>query len=184
MLQTGSIFIHPYDNPHVIAGQGTVALELIEEVSVLDAIIAPIGGGGLMSGICISTAALMPSIRLFGAEPVGADDAARSLATGVLVEQTNPDTICDGLLTSLGELTWPILQTHLKGIITVTDEEVVEAMRVLAFHTGMIVEPSGATPLAAVIKAKESHLTGIERIGIILSGGNIASDDLPFDLPV
>ena len=106
---TGAHFIHPYDDPHVIAGQGTAAVELLDQVDRLDAIVAPIGGGGLMSGTCIAAAAIRPNVRLIGAEPVGADDAARSLKAERLIPQTAPDTICDGLLTSLSELTWSIL---------------------------------------------------------------------------
>ena len=181
--RTGAAFIHPYDDANVIAGQGTAALELIEEVPDLDMIIAPIGGGGLMSGTCIAARALDSRIRLFGAEPAGADDAARSLKEGELIPQENPDTICDGLLTSLGELTWPILSTHLDDVITVSDEQVVEAMRLLFELTGMIVEPSGAIPLAAAMSGDLPPSSRNGRIGLILSGGNIAIEDLPFDVP-
>lgn len=180
MSRTGASFIHPYDNPEVIAGQGTAALEFIEEVGELDVIIAPVGGGGLMSGTCIAARGLDSGIRLFGAEPSGADDAARSLAAGELIPQTGPDTICDGLLTSLGQLTWPILFSHLEDIITLSDRRVIEAMRLLLEHTGMVVEPSGATVLAAAIKAADGILEQGMRVGLILSGGNIAADDAIF----
>jgi len=178
--RTGAAFIHPFDNPHVIAGQGTAAFELLQEVGGLDAVMAPIGGGGLLSGTSIATRKLAPNAMIFGAEPSGADDAARSLAAGELIPQTSPDTICDGLLTSLGELTWPILRDHLEGIITVSDDEVLRAMKLLHSHLGMVVEPSGATCLAAVLKPEFNEREGIDRIGIILSGGNIDPEGFPF----
>ena len=123
--KTGATVIHPFNNPDVIAGQGTAALELIEDIEDLDAIIAPIGGGGLMSGTCVATHSLLPNAKLYGAEPKGADDAYRSLKEGRMLPQENPDTICDGLLTSLGENTWNILKDHLDAIYTGTDDEVI-----------------------------------------------------------
>ena len=172
--RTGAALIHPYDNPDVIAGQGTASMELFEQAGDLDAIIAPVGGGGLMSGTSITTRALFPDTRIIGAEPKGADDAARSLEAGKLLLQTEPDTICDGLLTSMGEYTWPIIRDHLEEIITVSDEEVVEAMRLILKHLGMVVEPSGAASLAAVLKPEFRELEGrMDRVGVILSGGNV-----------
>ena len=173
MEKTGAALIHPYDNPDVIAGQGTASMELFEQGGSVDAVIAPIGGGGLMSGTCITTRALFPDTRIFGAEPVGADDAARSLEAGELLPQTDPDTICDGLLTSMGEHTWPIIRDHLEKIFTVSDEEVVEAMRLILKHLGMVVEPSGAASLAAVLGPGFRALDDIDRVGVILSGGNV-----------
>ena len=140
---------------------------------------APIGGGGLLSGTSIATRKLAPNAMIFGAEPSGADDAARSLAAGELIPQTSPDTICDGLLTSLGELTWPILRDHLEGIITVSDDEVLQAMKLLYSHLGMVIEPSGATCLAAVLKPEFKEREGIDKIGIILSGGNVDPGGIP-----
>ena len=178
--RTGATLVHPYDNPNVIAGQGTAAMELFEQAGPMDAMVAPVGGGGLMSGTCITTRALFPETRLFGAEPEGADDAARSLAADEYIPQTGPDTICDGLLTSLGQLTWPILRDHLEGIITVSDEEVIEAMRLLLKHLGMVVEPSGAASLAAVLRPEFRDLEGISRVGLILSGGNVDPGSVSF----
>tara|TARA_Y100001970_G_C14149295_1_gene811736 strand:- start:173 stop:1171 length:999 start_codon:yes stop_codon:yes gene_type:complete len=178
MERTGATFVHPFDNPRVVAGQGTAALELINEVGPIDAIIAPIGGGGLLSGTSITTRALLPEARIFGAEPTGADDAARSLKAGRLIPQTGPDTICDGLLTSLCDMTYDILSNHLEAIITVTDEEVIEAMKLIKDHLDMIVEPSSATVLAAILQPEFATLEGIDSIGLILSGGNV--DSLPF----
>ncbi|RJU85923.1 MAG: pyridoxal-phosphate dependent enzyme, partial [Candidatus Poseidoniales archaeon] len=137
--RTGATFIHPFDNPNVIAGQGTAAKEMIEECGSLDAVLSPIGGGGLMSGTCISTRSLLPDAPIFGTEPEGADDAARSLETGEYVPQTGPDTICDGLLTSMGEITWPIIKRNVKEIIRVSDEDVLDAMTLIHRTFGMIV---------------------------------------------
>ena len=180
VVETGATFIHPYDHPHVIAGQGTAARELIQELNqqgeTLDLVIAPIGGGGLMAGTALSTRALLPKAIIWGAEPLGADDAARSFAQGKLIPQTSPTTICDGLLTSVGELTWPILRDHLEQIITVTDEEVIHALRLTLSRLKILIEPSCATPLAALLHADiPKH---VRRIGVILSGGNVDLDAL------
>lgn len=176
--ETGATFIHPYNNPKVIAGQGTAALELIQEVGSLDLMITPIGGGGLISGTSVATRYLCPDSLIWGVEPEGADDAYRSFETGVLTPQTDPQTICDGLLTSLGDLTWPIIRDHLERIITVDDQEVISAMRLIWSRMKMIVEPSCATPLAALIKSDLPSNT--HRVGVVLSGGNVDLDRLPW----
>ena len=178
--KTGAQVVHPFNNPNVIAGQGTAALEMIEDLGTLDAIIAPIGGGGLMSGTCITTRSLLPGTKLFGAEPAGADDAYRSLKEGKIIPQTNPDTICDGLLTSLGEYTWNILKDHLEAIYTVTDDEVINAMRLVWERMKIIIEPSSATAVAVVLKSEFKALKGLEKVGIILTGGNVELSKLPF----
>ncbi len=178
--ETGAVLIPPYDHPDVIAGQGATALELLEQVDTLDAILAPVGGGGLMSGVCLAARAMHPALRLFGAEPAGADDAARSLAAGRLIPQTGPDTIADGLLTSLGELTWPILRDHLETILTVSDEAIVHAMRLAWERAKLLIEPSAAVPLAAALSDPFRALPNLERIGVILSGGNTNLDHLPW----
>ena len=178
--RTGATFIHPFDNTNVIAGQGTAAKEMIEECGNLDAVLSPIGGGGLMSGTCISTRSLLPDALIFGTEPEGADDAARSLESGEYVPQTGPDTICDGLLTSMGEITWPIIKSHVEEIIRVGDDEVLIAMTLIHETFGMIVEPSGAISLAAVLKEEFRAKEGIGSIGIILCGGNVDPENLPF----
>ena len=180
IADTGAAMVHPYDNAAVIAGQGTCAKELIEEVGPLDVVIAPVGGGGLMSGSCISTRALLPDAMLIGAEPAGADDAARSLAAGTCIPQESPDTICDGLLTSLGTLNWPILRDHLERIITVDDAQVVDAMRLIWERMKIIIEPSCATVLAVVLDEAFKSVPG-DRIGLILTGGNVDLASLPFD---
>jgi threonine dehydratase/serine racemase len=178
--ETGATLIHPYDHPDVIAGQGTVALELLEQVPGLDAIVAPVGGGGLLSGVCIAVKALHPSIRILAAEPAGADDAARSLAAGRLIPQTMPRTVADGLLTSLGELTWPIIRSHVERILTVSDEEILAAMRLAWERAKLLIEPSAAVPLAAVLSDSFRTRPGPERVGVVLSGGNINLDRLPW----
>ncbi|MEC7686022.1 MAG: pyridoxal-phosphate dependent enzyme [Candidatus Thermoplasmatota archaeon] len=176
--RTGAALVHPYDNPDVMAGQGTAALEFFQQAGHLDAIVSPVGGGGLMSGTSITTRAMNPDARIFGAEPEGADDAARSLEAGEFLPQTGPNTICDGLLTSMGEHTWPIIKDHLEAIIRVSDEQVIEAMRLILDNLGMVVEPSGAASLAAVLTPEFQSLEGIDKVGVILSGGNV--DSLPF----
>ena len=178
--KTGAVVIHPFNNPNVIAGQGTAALELIEDIGELDAVIAPIGGGGLMSGTCITTRNLLPEAKLFGAEPKGADDAYRSLKEGRMLPQENPNTICDGLLTSMGENTWNILKDHLNAIYTVSDDEVIKAMKLIWERMKIIIEPSCATPVAVVMSPEFKQLKDIDRIGIILTGGNIDLSKLPF----
>lgn len=180
IAETGATLLPPYNHPDIIAGQGTVALELLDQVSELDAIIAPVGGGGLISGIALAARELKPSLRVFAAEPKGADDAARSKAAGKFIPQTGPQTIADGLLTSLGDLTWPVVRDLVERVITVREEEIVTAMRLLWERAKLVVEPSGAVPLAAVLSDEFRGLTGLTRVGIVLSGGNANLDRLPW----
>ncbi len=180
LRRTGGTFLHPYDHPDVIAGQGTCALELLEEAPDLDAVVAPVGGGGLMGGICVAARGVRPGIRLFGAEPAGADDAARSLAAGERIPQTDPRTCADGLRTSLGELTWPILHRHLESIATVSEEAIVDAMRLVWQRMKIVIEPSAAVAVAAVLTAGFRELEGLDRVGVVLSGGNADLDALPW----
>ncbi len=175
---TGAVFVHPYNDPRVIAGQGTAALELLEDVADLDAILAPVGGGGLLSGTALATAGLSPRTRVIGAEPAGADDAHRSLQEGRIVPSVNPRTIADGLLTSLGDLTFPIIESHVEAIVTVTEEGIVAAMRLIWERMKIIVEPSAAVPLAALLE-NALDLSG-RRVGVILSGGNVDLARLPW----
>lgn len=177
LADTGGTMIHPYDYAPTIAGQGTAALELLEDVPGLDAVVAPVGGGGLMSGTCLAVRGLNREVRLFGAEPAGADDAARSLAAGELIPQTGPVTVADGLLTSLGDLTWPILRDHLEAIHTVGEDEILAALRLVWSRTKQLIEPSSAVPVAAVLGARFRALEGLERVGVLLSGGNIDPAD-------
>jgi len=180
LARTGGTLIPPYDHPHVIAGQGTAALELLEQAPGLDAVITPVGGGGLLSGVCVAAQGIAPNIRVFAAEPLGADDAARSKASGRFIPQTGPHTIADGLLTSLGELTWPIIRDQVEQVVTVTEEQIVAAMRLLWERAKLLVEPSSAVALAAVLTEGFKGLQGIQHVGIVLSGGNVNLDKLPW----
>jgi threonine dehydratase/serine racemase len=172
--QTGATLIPPYNHPDVIAGQGTVALELLDQVPNLDAIVTPVGGGGLMAGIAIAAKGLNPAVRIFAAEPAGADDAARSKVLGRLVPQTGPKTIADGLLTSLGDLTWPLLRDQVERVITVSEEEIRQALRLSWERAKLVIEPSAAVALAAVLTEAFRGLGGVARVGVVLSGGNVS----------
>ncbi len=178
--ETGATFIHPYDDPRIIAGQGTAALELLSQVDGLDAVIAPVGGGGLLSGTCIAARGIDPRVRVFAAEPRGADDAARSMEAGRLIPQTAPDTLADGLLTSLGQLTWPVIRDHVERVITVDDTATIAAMRLAWERAKLLVEPSAAVAVAAALSAAFVAVPGLKRVGIILSGGNVELDNLPW----
>jgi threonine dehydratase len=168
--KTGATEIHPFNNYEVIAGQATAAKELFEEVGHLDVVMTPVGGGGLLSGTALSAKYFSPGTLVIAGEPSGSDDAYRSLKSGK-IEQAQSNTIADGLLTTLGDKTFPIIQQHVKEIITVTDEEIIEALRLVWERMKIIIEPSCAVPLAALLKEKE-RFAG-KRIGIILSGGNV-----------
>jgi len=178
--ETGATFVHPYNNPRVIAGQATAALELLEEVPDLAVVIAPVGGGGLLSGTGLTVSEVSPETRVIGAEPEGADDACRSLQEGRIVPSVNPTTVADGLLTSLGDLTFPIIQAHVEQIVTVSEEQIIAAMRHVWERMKIIIEPSAAVPIGALFE-KKIDLTGA-RIGVILSGGNLDLDGLPWAL--
>ena len=180
LAETGATMIPPYNHPDVIAGQGTAALELLEQAPQLDAVVMPVGGGGLMAGVTIAAKAMAPNIRVFAAEPAGADDAARSKAAGEFVPQTVPRTIADGLRTSLGDLTWPVLHDQVERVITVTDEEIVAAMRLSWERGKLLIETSSAVAVAAVLSDPFRALEGLHRVGVILSGGNVNLDDLPW----
>jgi threonine dehydratase len=176
--ETGATFIHPYNDPRVIAGQGTAALELLAEVPKLDIIMTPVGGGGLLSGTAIVTSELSPTTQIIGAEPEGADDAYRSLQEGRIVPSIQPRTIADGLLTSLGDLTFSILQKYVQKIVTVSEKAIITGMRHVWERMKIIIEPSAAVPVGVLFERK-IDLTG-KRIGIILSGGNVDLDRLPW----
>ncbi len=179
VAKTGATFLHPYNDNTVIAGQGTAALELIEDVPALDALIAPVGGGGLLSGCAIAATALEPGIRVLGAEPAGADDAQRSLAADRILPSVNPATIADGLRTSLGSLTFPILKSLVSEILLVEEHEIIQAMRLIWERMKIVVEPSSAVPLAALLNRLPADLSG-KRIGIVVSGGNVDLEALPW----
>jgi threonine dehydratase len=178
VAETGATFIHPYNNPGIIAGQGTCALELLEQVSDLDLVMAPVGGGGLLSGTALSCHYLRPDVRVIAGEPKGADDAFRSLRDGRIYPSENPQTVADGLRTSLGTLTFPIIRRYVERIVTVEEESIVAAMRHVWERMKVLIEPSAAVPLAAILEGGIE--TGGKRIGIILSGGNVDLDSLPW----
>jgi threonine dehydratase/serine racemase len=180
LTETKGTLIPPYNHPDVIAGQGTAALELLDQVPGLDAVIMPVGGGGLMAGVALAVKGLNAAVRVFAGEPRGADDAARSKEAGRLIPQTAPKTIADGLLTSLGDLTWPVLRDQVERVVTVGDEEIVAAMRLMWERAKLLVEPSAAVPVAAVLTDDFKALDGLQRVGVVLSGGNVNLDDLPW----
>jgi threonine dehydratase len=176
--RTGARFVHPYDDDAVIAGQATAAVELIEAVPGLEILTCPVGGGGLLAGTALAARWLEPGARVVAAEPAGADDAWRSFTSGVRAAQVSPNTIADGLLTSLGERNFAIMRTHVDDVLTVTDAAIVEAMRLIWTSMKIVVEPSAAVPLAAMMQ----HPAGFagRRVGVILSGGNVDLDRLPW----
>ncbi len=176
--RTGATFIHPYNDYNVIAGQATSAYELLQDVEELDTIIAPIGGGGLMSGTALSTRYWSPSTKVIGAEPKAVDDAWRSFQSGEIATNATTDTIADGLRTNLGDKTFEIIRMHVDDIITVSEEAIVDAMRLVWERMKIIIEPSCAVPVAAVLQNKE-RFEG-EKVGIILTGGNVDVSNLPF----
>jgi threonine dehydratase len=178
VAQTGATFIPPYNYAQVIAGQGTAAMELCADVPGLDVVLAPVGGGGLVSGTALAVAALSPGTRVIAAEPAGADDAYRSLQAGHIIPSVHPQTIADGLLTSLGELTFAIIQQHVERIVTVSEEAIIRAMRTVWERMKIIIEPSAAVPIAAVLE--QPHDWRGKRLGVILSGGNVDLDRLPW----
>ncbi len=176
--QTGAVFIHPSNDFYVIAGQGTAALELLEDVPDLDVVMTPVGGGGLLAGTALSVKALSPRTRVIGAEPETVDDAARSLRDGRIYPPTNAYTIADGLRTFLGDISFPIIYEHVSEIATVTEAGIVAAMRLIWERMKIIIEPSAAVPVAAVFEHPD--LVCGRRIGIILSGGNVDLNHLPW----
>jgi threonine dehydratase len=176
--QTGAVFIHPYNNNQVICGQATACLELIEEVKDLDIIISPVGGGGLLSGTAISASHFAPAAAVYGAEPAGADDACRSLNAGKIIPSVDPRTICDGLLTSLGTLSFSYIRILVKQIVTASDQTIIRAMRLIWERMKIIVEPSAAVTLAVILEHPQQFKN--KRIGLILSGGNVNLDKLPW----
>jgi threonine dehydratase/serine racemase len=176
--QTGATLIPPFEHADVIAGQGTAVLELLEDVPDLDAVLTPVGGGGLLAGTCIAARGVKPGIRVFGGEPLGADDAARSKAAEKWVPQTSPNTIADGLLTSLGQMTWPIIRDFVEKVITVSDDQIRTAMRFVWERMKLVIEPSGAVAVAAILTDEFKAMPGLQKVGIIPSGGNVSLDKL------
>ena len=176
--KTGSTVIHPYNDERIIAGQGTCAKELLEDVPKLDAIVSPVSGGGLLSGSLIAAKTMSPSIKVYGAEPKEADDAYRSLKKGSIVANKTIDTICDGLRAQIGTKTFPVIQELVDEIITIDEQEVVESLRMVWERLKIIVEPSCSITLALVLKRKA--LFEGQNVGLILSGGNVDLNELPW----
>lgn len=167
--ETGAVLIHPFENPSVIAGQGTVALELIEQADDLDTVVVPLGGGGLVSGCATVLKALRPGVRVIGVEPAGADDAVRSVAAGERVRLERPQSIADGLLTTVGERPFSIIRRLVDDVVRVEDSDIVLAMRLLWEHAHVMVEPSGAVGIAALMSGAARG----QKVGVVLSGGNV-----------
>jgi threonine dehydratase len=175
---TGATMVHPFNDERVIAGQGTAALELLEDVPDLDVIITPVGGGGLISGTSIAALAIKKGIRVIGGEPEMADDAYRSIKAGEILTSMNPKSIADGLLSSLGSITFPIIQKNVEQIVTVSEAGIIASMKFVWERAKIVIEPSAAVPLA-VLWEKKIDLSGL-KIGVILSGGNVDLEKLPW----
>ena len=175
---TGGDFVHPYNDPRVIAGQGTCAREMIEQTDGLDMVVAPIGGGGMISGTCLTLATLAPETQVIAAEPETADDAYRSFKAGQIIADDAPKSVADGLLVPLKDLTWHFVSRHVSDIYTASDAEIVEAMKLIWKHLRIVAEPSSAVPLAIVLKNPKAFAG--KRVGIIITGGNVDLDRLPW----
>src|SRR5207244_1783748 len=180
IAKTGATLIHSFENEDVMAGQGTVAVELLEDVSDLDLVICPVGGGGLLSGTAVAAKSMRPKIKVIAVEPANADDAAQSFRAGQLIHTEKKFTIADGLRTNVGAPTFAIIQRYVHDIVTVSEEAIVTAMRTIWETIKIVIEPSAAVPYAAIIE-KKIHI-GRKRVGIIFTGGNVDLDALPWNL--
>lgn len=176
--RTGADFVHPYNDPRIIAGQGTCSKELIEQVEDLDAVIAPIGGGGMVSGTCLTLSNLRPDIKIYAAEPEQADDAARSFKAGHIIADDAPVTVADGLKVPLKALTWHFVKNHVTDILTASEQEIIDSMRLIWARMKIVAEPSSAVPLATILKNRD--LFAGKRVGVIVTGGNVDLDRLPW----
>lgn len=178
VAESGAEFVHPYNDPRVIAGQGTCSRELIEQVEGLDAVIAPIGGGGMISGTCLTLSNLAPKVKIYAAEPEQADDAYRSFKAGHIIADDAPVTVADGLKVPLKDLTWHFVSNHVADILTASEEEIVDAMKLIWKRMKIVMEPSSAVPLATILKNKDVFAG--QRVGVIITGGNVDLDVLPW----
>ncbi|NKJ35682.1 beta-hydroxyaspartate dehydratase BhcB [Rhizobium sp. SG570] len=178
VAETGAEFVHPYNDPRVIAGQATCSKELIEQVDGLDVVIAPIGGGGMVSGTCLTLSNLASRIKIYAAEPEQADDAYRSFKAGHIIADDAPNTVADGLKVPLKELTWHFVRNHVTDILTASEEDIVDAMKLIWKRMKIVMEPSSAVPLATILK--NTHVFAGKRVGIIITGGNVDLDKLPW----
>lgn len=175
---TGGDFVHPYNDPRVIAGQGTCARELMEQTGGLDMVVAPIGGGGMISGTCLTLATLAPETKVIAAEPETADDAYRSFKAGHIIADDSPKSIADGLLVPLKDLTWHFVSNHVSEIYTASEQEIIDAMKLAWKHLRIVMEPSSAVPLACVLKNADAFKG--KRVGLMVTGGNVDLDKLPW----
>ncbi|ARD46276.1 beta-hydroxyaspartate dehydratase BhcB [Colwellia sp. PAMC 21821] len=178
VAKSGADFVHPYNDPRVIAGQATCSKELASQVENLDMVVAPIGGGGMISGTCLTLSTIAPTIKIYAAEPLNADDAARSFKAGHIIADDAPDTVADGLKVPLKDLTWHFVKNHVTDILTATEDEIIAAMKIIWSRMKIVVEPSSAVTLAIIIKHPEVFKG--KRIGVILTGGNVDLDKLPW----
>ncbi len=178
--KTGAEFVHPYNDPRVIAGQGTCSKELMEQTDGLDAVIAPIGGGGMVSGTCLTLSNLAPAVKIYAAEPEQADDAARSFKAGHIIADDAPVTVADGLKVPLKELTWHFVSNHVTDILTASEQEIIDAMYLIWARMKIVMEPSSAVPLATILKNKDVFAG--KRVGVIITGGNVDLNKLPWNV--
>ena len=176
--KTGADFVHPYNDARVIAGQATCSRELLEQVEGLDAVVAPIGGGGMISGTCLTLSTVAPDLKIYAAEPEQADDAARSFRAGHIIADDAPNTVADGLKVPLKDLTWHFVSRHVTDILTASEEEIVKAMRQIWGRMKIVMEPSSAVPLATILKNPETFAG--RRVGVIITGGNVDLEKLPW----
>jgi len=176
--ETGAEFVHPYNDPRVIAGQGTCSREMMEQVEGLDAVIAPIGGGGMVSGSCLTLSTIAPHVEIYAAEPEQADDAYRSFKAGHIIADDAPETVADGLKVPLKERTWHFVSHHVTDILTASEEEIVEAMKLTWARMKIVIEASCAVPLATILKNRDTFAG--KRVGVIITGGNVDLDKLPW----
>ena len=178
VTKTGSTVVHPYNDERIVMGQGTAGKELIEDCPDLDAIISPVSGGGLLSGTLISAQGMNPRIKVYGAEPLEADDTFLSLKKGQIVPNKSVNTICDGLRAQIGTITFPIIQSYVQEVITLTEEEIIESMKMIWERMKIVVEPSCSITLSAVLKSRD--LFAGKKVGLIISGGNVDLEHLPW----
>lgn len=180
VAETGAEFVHPYNDLRVITGQATCSRELMEQVEGLTSVVAPIGGGGMVSGTCLTLSTIAPQVKIYAAEPEQADDAYRSFKAGYIIADDAPETVADGLKVPLKENSWHYVQNHVTDILTASEEEIVEAMKLIWKRMKIVMEPSSAVPLATILKNKE--LFAGQRIGVIITGGNVDLDKLPWNV--
>ena len=176
--RTGGEFVHPYNDPRVIAGQATCSRELLEQVAGLEAIVAPIGGGGMVSGTCLTVSSTAPGVKVYAAEPKNADDAYRSFKAGHIIADDAPETVADGLKVPLKDLTWHFVSNHVTDIFTATEDQIVDAMKLIWKRMKIVMEPSSAVTLATIL-ANPAVFKG-RRVGVIITGGNVDLDRLPW----